>query len=138
MQGRSLLDRLSDEDRHAVTAIAVRRRYPENGTVFHVGDPGDTLHLIVKGRVAVRTVTPRGDVATLALLGPGDSFGELAVVLPDAARSASVVALEPLETLTLHRGEVDAMRRRSPAMDRFLVELLARQVLRLTDQIVEA
>jgi CRP-like cAMP-binding protein len=138
MPAGSLLDRLSDEDRRSVTQIAVRRRYRKDDSVFHAGDVGDTLHLITKGRVAIQVVTPAGDVATLAILGSGETFGELALVREDATRSATVVALEALETLTIRRVDVERLRATSPAMERFLVEVLAAQVIRLTELLIEA
>ncbi|MBA2575183.1 MAG: hypothetical protein H0V05_00815 [Euzebyaceae bacterium] len=46
-------------------ARAVRRRFAHNEFVSHHGDPGDTLHLLATGRVAVRVTTPLGDVAAL-------------------------------------------------------------------------
>ncbi len=52
--------------------------------VFHRDDPGDSLHLIVKGRFAIRVMTPLGDTATIAVRGPGESFGEMALVDEEA------------------------------------------------------
>ena len=73
-----LLAGLSDADRRAVAARMVRRSFRKGETLFHEGDPGDSLHLIEKGRVAIRPSTPLGEVVTLAILGPGESFGEQA------------------------------------------------------------
>ena len=60
--------------------IARRRRFSRNEVVFHRDDPGDSLHLISKGRFAIRVMTPLGDTATIAVRGPGESFGEMALV----------------------------------------------------------
>src|SRR5690349_5178218 len=98
-----LLAALSDEDAQALLAGARRRTFARGEVVFHRGDPADTFHLIRKGRFAVRIVTPLGDEATLAVLGPADFFGELALLTPGAPRSASVAALEPAETLSVHQ-----------------------------------
>ncbi len=69
---------------HPLTAsilqIGVRRRYRKGVYVVHAGDPGDTLHLILKGRVAVQIDTDRGGTAILAFLGEGSCFGELALL----------------------------------------------------------
>jgi CRP-like cAMP-binding protein len=137
MTGPSLLDRLSPEDRKEVIKASVRRRYRAGETVFHYGDPGDTLHLIVKGRAMVQVDTPMGESSTLAVLGPGQSFGELAL-LGDGVRTASVVAFEPLETLTLVSGEVERLRTAYVAIQRFLIEGLAEQVARLTGRLMDA
>ncbi len=47
--------------------IARRRRFGRNEVVFHRDDPGDSLHLIVKGRFAVRVMTPLAETATIAV-----------------------------------------------------------------------
>jgi CRP-like cAMP-binding protein len=116
---------------------AVRRRYRKGDSVFHAGDQGDSIHLIVKGRVAIQVVTTAGDTATLNLLGAGESFGELALV-SDGIRSATVVAIEPLETLTLSHRDVDHLRDANPAVQRFLIDVLADQVARLSRRVMEA
>src|SRR5438046_8482260 len=79
-----------------------RRSYHRSEVIFHQGDPGDTLHLVRSGRVKVVLPAETGDEALLAILGPGDCFGELAL-LDGGPRSASVVAMEPVETLVLGR-----------------------------------
>src|SRR6476646_3191308 len=70
-----------------------RRSYRRGEVIFHQGDPGDTLHLVQEGRVKVVLPSETGDEAVLAILGPGDCFGELAL-LDGERRSASVVAME--------------------------------------------
>ncbi len=138
MGGDGLLDRLSDDDRRNVLRTTRRRRYARGETVFHEGDPGDALHLIAKGHVAVRAGTPLGDVSTFTVLGPGEVFGEGALLAPDARRTATVVALEPVETQTLSAVQFGTLRREQPEVDRFLVEVLAAQVRRLSSRLQEA
>ena len=133
-----LLDPLDDDQRRQVLALANRRRYRRGEVVFHEGDPGDTLHLIERGHVAIKRSSPLGDVAALLVLGPGDVFGELALVGPAGARSSTVQALDALETLTVHRDHFDELRRHHQAIDRILVEALAADVRRLSDRLLEA
>lgn len=133
-----LLDQLSAEDRRALLATMHRRRFRRGDSLFHEGDPGDTLHIVEKGHVAIRTTTAVGDVATLAVLGPPAMFGEQALVGPDARRTASAVALDAVETRVLQRREFDELRASQPSVERFVVEVLAAQVRRLTAQLVEA
>lgn len=115
-----------------------QRRFAKGEVLFHEGDAGDSLHLLVRGRVAVQTSTPQGDIVTLTVLGPGSSFGEQALIDRDARRTATVVALDACETRVLHRADFDDVRARFPAVDRFLVELLAAHVRRLSRQVAEA
>jgi CRP-like cAMP-binding protein len=133
-----LLQGLTDDVRQAVLSTARRRTFAANEIVFHRNDPGDTMHLVVKGVFAARIVTPLGDVATLSILLPGDSFGELALLSGDHRRTATVVALEAGETRALPRTELFALRRAHPHADDLLLRALAEKVERLSRQVVEA
>ena len=127
-----LLGSLSPDEQRAVVSQTRRRRFVRGEVIFHEGDPGDTLHLLVKGHVAIRRSTPLGDVATLLILGPGDFFGELVLVSPESGRNATVVALDPTETLTLHRDQLEALRTEHRAIDRFLLDAMAKEIRRLS------
>lgn len=134
-----LLRSLGDEDRRRVLAAARRRRYARREVLFHEGDPSESLHLIDSGRVAIRVSTAMGDTATLVVLGPGEVLGELSLVdEAEGRRTAGAVALERVETLTLHRDAFDELRREHPTVERFLVAVLAAQVRRLSGHLVEA
>jgi CRP-like cAMP-binding protein len=132
-----LLASLDEADARSVLASARRRRFGHNEVVFHEGDPGDAVHLIDRGRVAIRVTTPLGDTAVLRILGPGDAFGELAI-LEAAPRSATAVALEPTETLSLHRDRVEELRLAHPGVERVVTAVLTQQLRSLTQQLSEA
>ncbi|MFL6204452.1 MAG: Crp/Fnr family transcriptional regulator [Acidimicrobiales bacterium] len=132
-----LLASLPDHEVRALLSAARRRRFDRHEVVFHEGDPGDSVHLIDRGRVALRVTTPLGDTVTLRLLGPGAVFGELAL-LDAAPRNATVVALERTETLALHRDHFDELRREHPDVDRILIHSLVNEVRRLSVQLLEA
>ena len=132
-----LLEMLDEEERRGVLASARRRRFARREVIFHAGDPGETLHLIVSGWVAVYVATPLGSAATFAMLGPGEAVGELALITA-GERTATAIALQPTETLSLRRDQFEDLRRRHPGIDRLLVELLAERVRRLDRELVEA
>jgi CRP-like cAMP-binding protein len=133
-----LLRGLTGPEQQALLAAAIRRRYRRGEVLFHEGDLGDSVHLLATGRVAVRTTTPDGDSVTYAVAGPGEAFGELALLSADHRRTATVVALEDTETLALRREQFERVRTRHPGVDRMLVEILAARVRRLSAHLVEA
>jgi CRP-like cAMP-binding protein len=133
-----LLRGLAADDRRALLARLGRRSYRKGETLFHEGDLGDSLHLIDKGRVAIRVTTRAGDEAILAVLGRGDSFGEQALLNPTARRTASAVALEPVETRVLLRTDFEQLLVEQPSVEHFLVQVLATMVRRLSNLLVEA
>jgi CRP-like cAMP-binding protein len=94
------------------------------------------VHLLASGHVAVQVTTSRGDVATLRVLGPGEHFGELAIVSP-GPRSATVRALDAVSTLVLHHAQFEELRRLASIED-VLVTALAMEVRRLAGALTDA
>jgi CRP/FNR family transcriptional regulator, cyclic AMP receptor protein len=125
------------EDLQQVLSIARRRTFGRNEVVFHRGDPADSLHLIRKGHFVAHVTTALGDTVTLAVRGPGEAFGELALLGGEGARAATVAALEPGETLSVYRDDFHRLARRIPAINAVLVGLLAEDVRRLSRLLVE-
>jgi CRP-like cAMP-binding protein len=132
-----LLESLSAADRQEVLRVARRRKYPKGTTLFWEGDPGDGLHLVVRGHAAIQLTTRRGDVATVRVIGAGGHFGELALT-SQGPRSATVVALDALETLSLHRDDFERLRTAHPAVNEVLIEALADEVRRLAGALRDA
>jgi CRP-like cAMP-binding protein len=128
---------IPEEDVRAVLALARRSTYRRGEVVFHRHDPADAVHLITKGRFDVRVTTSHGDEVALAIRGPGETFGELAVVTEEE-RSATVTALEPGETLVVRGSELRRLAHRHPTLDEVLVRLLAERVAFLSERLVEA
>lgn len=133
-----LLDSLDADARRAVRAAMHRRRFKRDEVIYHEGDPADSLHLVAKGRVAIRTTSPNGDSVTLNLLGVDDVHGELALLSDDHRRSATAQALEASEMLVLDRREFDRLCASSPAVQRLLAVALAARVRALSAMVQEA
>ena len=117
---------------------ATRRKFKRGEVVFHEGDAGDSLYLIDKGHVAIRVSTPLGDIATLVVLGPGETFGEGALLAPNARRTASAVTVEVLEARAIHRNDFETLRAQYPSMNQFVIDALSTQVQRLSAHLIEA
>lgn len=133
-----LLADLPQDDVRQLLAIARRRTFEKGEVVFHRDDPADSLHLVVRGHFAARVSTPLGDAVVLEVLGPGQAFGELALLLPGARRSATVSALEPGETRSVFRDDFAHLQREHPGVKDVLLRFLAEQLRRASDRIVEA
>jgi CRP/FNR family transcriptional regulator len=125
---------LNPEEANDLAKRLVMRRFSTDQIVFHHGDPGGLLYIIIKGKVKIAYSTPDGQEALLAILGPGDFFGELAL-LDDFPRSATAEAIEPTETLTLHRDEFIRHISNDPAFALHVLHTLAQHIRRLNSQI---
>ncbi|MGH3132414.1 MAG: Crp/Fnr family transcriptional regulator [Gaiellaceae bacterium] len=133
-----LLADLPPDDVRQLLAVARRRTFAKGEVVFHRSDLADSLHLVVRGRFAARVTTPHGDSVLLEVVGPGQAFGELALLLAGARRSATVSALEEGETRSVFRDDFAVLQRSHPGVKDVLLRLLAEQLRRASDRIVEA
>ena len=133
-----LLASVPPEDVRALLAISRRRSFGKGEVVFHRDDPGDSLHLIVKGSFAVRIMTPLGDTVTVAVRGSGDNFGEMALADPDSRRSATVAALQPSMTMAIYYGAFDRLRKQHPQINEVLTAFLVGEIRRQNELLLDA
>ena len=120
----------------ALCAAALRpRRFRRGETIFHAGDPGDSLFIVADGSVKI-TIPPDdgSEPAILTTIGPGGFFGELSL-LDGAARSATAVALDAVETHVLRRDAFERLVDTEPALRHSLLLALASEIRRLTAQV---
>src|SRR5689334_11262315 len=111
------------------------RRFRRGETIFHQGDPGDALFVVSTGSVKVVLPSDEGaEPAIVAILGPGEFFGELAI-LDGASHSATIVAVEATETLVLHRDQFLSLIDTDPGIRRTLLASLAAEIRRLTGHV---
>src|SRR5688500_10725377 len=113
-----------------------RRRYRRNEVIFQEGDSGDSLQVVVEGRVRISRQSPEGEEAIVATLGPGETFGEL-VLLDGAVRSATATSIEATETLTMTRLAFSALVDGSEPFRWHLLGGIAHRIRRLTDPLAE-
>lgn len=121
------LTELSELDLLPLSQVAIPRRYPLGSRVFTEGDRGDTCYVIKTGSARVTRQHRDGRVITLATLGPGDIFGELAM-FDGEVRSASIEAMGELEVLALIGEDVRTLLSRHPEVTVKLLAGLARRL----------
>lgn len=120
---------------HSLADLAhqLRRRAFRKGTIiFHKDQAGDALYVIESGRIRIFLPTAGGEELTVDIAGPGDVFGELAL-LDGRPRSASAETLEDTVTFTLSRDEFQRYLVAAPQLAAALVELLSSRLRQLTE-----
>src|SRR5215210_8407649 len=100
-----LLAELSSQEIERISRVAVPRSFPAGVRVFHEGDHSDACYVVRTGDLRVTREHSDGRAIALATLGPGDIFGELAM-LDGGMRSASVETLSDSELLALPASDV--------------------------------
>ena len=112
------------------------RRFPASSHLMHQGDVGDSMYIIVEGRVRVERSHPALlEPVLLAELGPGEVVGEVGL-LDGEPRTATVTAITDTETLELDATILEQTVLDYPEVGAALLRLLSRR-LRSTDQLIE-
>ena len=104
LQRVPFLAALTTADRQALAASAKRRQFARGQAIFHKDDPGESLFIIEEGSVRIYLPSPQGADLTLAILGRGDFFGDMAL-LDGRPRSASATALQETRAAALDRAD---------------------------------
>jgi CRP-like cAMP-binding protein len=127
----------SDLTNHELGHLAVsgsRRKFPAKNVVFQEGEPGEVLLIILSGKVKVLLSGKNGQEFILALLGPGNFFGEMAI-LESAPRSASVITVEPCEFLLLSQKDVTALLKKHPTIALKILKNLSQRLRKTNEHI---
>ena len=85
-----------------LTTVVSRKSAPRANTIMAGGDPTDSLYIVLSGRLKVMMSDSDGKEVILSILGPGEFFGEMGLI-DEAPRSATVIAIEPCELLTINK-----------------------------------
>lgn len=128
---------LGEEAVAALASLCVTRSLDVGRTLFVQGDPGDALYAVRRGQVRIVAETPDGRSTTLNLLGPGDVFGEVAL-LDGQPRTATAVAMEPTELFAILRRDFLAMIEQHPQIAIRLIEFLCARIRWLSRRAEEA
>ena len=100
LKAMPLFTTISEEQLRMLTTMVTRRSASRNTTIMSSGDATDSLYIVLSGRLKVMMSDSEGKEVILAILGPGEFFGEMGLI-DDEPRSASVVTIEPCELLSI-------------------------------------
>lgn len=129
-----LFARLNDEELAELAGRTRSKTYRRGDVIFRKDDQGSHLFLVLEGAVKISLPGEFGQEALVALMRPGDFFGELAL-FDQSPRSASAVALEDVRAALLARDDFLGFLERHPSAVRIVLETLARTIRRLSDRV---
>lgn len=127
---------LPEDDLDLLASACRIRRFRRGEVIFHQGDPGDALHVILSGRIKISSPSDSGVEAILTTLRPGEFFGALALI-DGEPRSATATAVEPAETMVLPRERFRQLVNERTEVRDLVFSELARELRRLTNHVEE-
>ncbi len=130
-----VLKKLPLEIRREILEMAQERLFPAGTTIFEQGDPGDCFFMIKSGKVRIFRETKDLMMTELTHLGPGDSFGEMAL-LTGAPRAATVEAVKDTHLIVLTKSQFDKILQKYPEVSLSLIIQMASWLIE-NDQMLE-
>ena len=127
---------LGEDDRRALSEVVDLVRLDDGETLFRAGEPGESLYLVRAGEVELFINDNVGQKITLDTAGPGDFFGEIAL-LDSGPRTATAVALLPAELIELDRDDLLLLFQRKPDAALHMLAAMGRMT-RKADQLLRA
>ena len=127
---------LDDEAAEALRKTMTRVEVPRGETIFHEGDPGDRLYVIVEGKIKLGRASGDGRENLLAVLGPGEMFGELSLFDP-GQRNATGTAVADTVLIGMGSDDLDQWLRGRPDVARHLLRALARRLRRTNEALAD-
>lgn len=124
---RGFLGALSEDELLSLRREGRRRRFPRHTTIFREGETSDHAIVVISGRVKVSSLTDDGREVVYSVLGEGELLGELSA-LDGLPRSASVVALAPVEALVLTTDQLERFLVRHPRLTVTLLRTLSHRL----------
>jgi CRP/FNR family transcriptional regulator, cyclic AMP receptor protein len=131
-----LFQALGEEERHSLVARMRQRTFKSRDPIFHVGAPGQSMLVILKGSVRVSLPGPKGKVVILADIGAGELLGEVAL-LDGKERSADATALTNCTVAVLERRDVVAFLENRPRTCLKLLELMCARLRKSDERMAE-
>ena len=118
---------LGPDELQRISGLCHTRQLGGGESLFRKGDPGDALFGVRRGQIRIETGASDGNRQTLNLMGPGDLFGEVAV-LDGQSRTSDATAGEPTEVFVLRRDDLLGHLEREPKVAIKIIMLLCRRI----------
>ena len=136
LQRVSIFSGVGQDSLERIAGITQEKTFPKKSIIFHEGDRGDTLYILKSGRVKISKITEDGREKTLALMQPGEFFGEMAI-FDEQPRSATAEVLdEQAVVYTLAKRDFERLIIEHPTIALKIMRDLTRRI-RLVNQQVE-
>ena len=137
LRGCSLFSEMSDDALARIANLAQSTSVRAREELFHKGDDGSQLYILVRGRMKVlASSADTGEDLVLNLMGPGEVVGELAI-LSGARRTATIEAVDVCELLMLDRRSLFEALSEDAASTLSLARVLAQRLERLSDNLAD-
>jgi CRP-like cAMP-binding protein len=129
-----LFERLSAAEKRHLERRAVMRTFPAGSFIYFPTDPGQSVLVLARGRVKIKFISPDGQDTILAFIGPGELFGELALVDTQPRNEYAEAVVETV-VIAIPREEMLALIERRPKLALYITRLFGFRRRRLENRL---
>lgn len=127
-----LFSGLSPKEIDAIVPVAQRKELGRKEELFHKGDEGTQVYIVISGKLKALTTSEAGDDVVFSILGPGEVIGEVAL-MGGTPRTASIMAIDACELLVINRRDFMAFLKDHPEVSVKLLYVLAQRLKRVSE-----
>jgi CRP-like cAMP-binding protein len=127
-----LFQGLGSKELDALIPVARTVSLGKREELFHKGDEGAQVYVVIRGKLKALTTSEGGDDVVFSILGPGEVLGEIAL-LGGSPRTATVTAIDPCELLIIDRRDFLSVLRSHPDVAINLLDVLAQRMKRVSE-----
>ena len=129
-----LFSSLKDDELDAIIKVSIVKHFDKDQIILLENEDGDTLFMIIQGKVKVATFSEQGKEVIFSILYDGDFFGDMSL-LDGKPRSASVVAIEKSELRLIRRSDFIRLLDKHPGIALKLLEAMTSRLRRADERI---
>jgi CRP-like cAMP-binding protein len=112
------------------------REYQDRQAIYSQGDAADAMFQVQSGNVKLVVASPRGKLAVIAILGPGDMFGEGCLV-NRSLRKSTATAIQPSTIACVKKGPLVRLIHQDPAFAKLFISYLLSRMVRVEEDFVD-
>jgi signal transduction histidine kinase len=127
---------ISDSEATELLSIGEAHAYPPGKILCREGEIESTFYIVIEGEVQVNKIINESEMRMLKPLGPGDFFGEYALI-HDAPRTATVMTTSPTTVLEIHKGDFARLLRNSTSVSLAMVREVSRRLRENDEMAIE-
>ena len=136
LRSMDLFEELNENELGKIARLLKEVKFSENEEIFQQGEVGDALYIVLQGRVRIATTDSFGRERVLAFYGPGEFFGDMAV-LTGAPRSATASASTDVRLLQLRKEDFDLLVATSVGVMRGMMKVMIERQAALNTRLTQ-
>ncbi len=130
-----LFSDLTAQDIDEIASITAHKEFPKSQVIYFPGDSASTIYILISGKARITQLSDEGKEAILAILAPGDIFGEMALLEDDGEHNEICEALEDCVVCLIKKSDFEGFLMKKPALNLKVTKIIGLRLKRIENQV---